>query len=224
VLAFVMVMVWWMPVPAGGRGSHPIWVAAGMALGFLGLAVRAWALGYVPLGTSGRGTKELRAETLNTRGLYSVVRHPLYLGNFFLWMGVVVLSGRPMAMVVTILAFWLYYERIMMAEERYLYEQFGTVFGRWASHTPPFVPRLARWEPSDLPFSFRFCLGRDYQALYGFVASTTAVELVRTVSDPAGARWPSSAWAWYFAAGTAAYFLLHTLKRRTDLLEPPDDR
>jgi len=221
VLAYVLVAVSLDPVPAGGARWRSWWVAAGLMSGVLGLAIRAWALGHVPMGTSGRGTRELRAETLNTTGLYSLVRHPLYLGNYFLWMGVAVMVGQPVVVVVATLAFWLYYERIMMAEERFLHESFGEYFRDWAARTPTFVPRLRGWVPSPHPFSARFCLGRDYQALYGFVAAGTAAELTRSVA--AGEGWRlDTGWLAYFALGTAAYLALHFMKRRTGLLEAWD--
>ena len=223
VVAYVLSLVAWSPLPAGGASTIPLWAGLGLAVGFLGLAIRGWTVGHVPLGTSGRGTKELRAETLNTDGLYSQVRHPLYLGNYFIWIGAVLLAGKPTAILVTTLAFWLYYERIMMAEERFLFERFGDVFGRWADQTPPFLPRMRAWRPWPYPFSFRFVLGRDYQALYGFVAATTAVVLTRSVASGAGWRL-SRGWLAYFAAGTLAYVVFHTLKRRTRLLEPTGDR
>ena len=223
VMAYVMVLVAWNPAPAGGTEAAHLWAWLGMACGALGLAIRAWTVGHVPLGTSGRGTKELRAETLNTGGLYSQVRHPLYLGNYFMWIGVAVLAGKPTAILVTTLAFWLYYERIMMAEERFLYEKFGSVFTAWSEKTPPFLPRFGGWTAWPYPFSFRFVLGRDYQALYGFVAATTAVALTRSVASGAGWR-PTPTWTAYFAAGTVAYLVLHTLKRRTRLLEPAGNR
>ena len=221
VLAYVVVVTALDPVPAGGAAWTGYWTGAGLALGLLGLVIRAWTVGFVPMGTSGRGTKELRAESLNTQGLYSLVRHPLYLGNYFMWIGVAAFAGQPMAIFVTTLAFWLYYERIMMAEERFLFEGFGDVFGAWAARTPPFVPRLTGWSPSPHPFSLRFCFGRDYQALYAFVVSTTAVVVTRSVVS--GSGWiPSEVWLSYLAAGTALYLVLHTLKRRTRLLEAPD--
>jgi protein-S-isoprenylcysteine O-methyltransferase Ste14 len=221
ILAYVVVVTALDPTPAGGAAWRGMWVGSGLALGLLGLVVRAWTVGHVPMGTSGRGTKELRAETLNTLGLYSLVRHPLYLGNYLMWMGVAVFAGKPMAVLVTTLLFWLYYERIMMAEERFLYRGFGDVFGAWAARTPAFVPRLTGFSPSPHPFSLRFCFGRDYQALYAFVVSTAAVELTRSVA--AGEGWMlAPAWLAYLAGGTAAYVVLHTLKRRTRLLEAPD--
>ncbi|MGC9453013.1 MAG: methyltransferase family protein, partial [Oceanipulchritudo sp.] len=40
------------------------------------------------MGTSGRNTKQQVAYSLNTTGFYSVVRNPLYLGNFFMYLGI----------------------------------------------------------------------------------------------------------------------------------------
>lgn len=221
VLAYVVASTALEPVPSGGADLRGLWVAGGIALGALGLAVRAWTVGLVPMGTSGRGTKTQRAETLNTRGVYSLVRHPLYLGSYLLWIGVPVLAGRPLAVLVTSLLFWLCYERIILAEERFLFEEHGAAFGAWAERTPAFLPRLAGWAASPHPFSLRFALGRDYPALYAFVASTTVVELTRSAA--AGAGWRlSMAWLAYFVAGTTAYVALHALKRLTRVLEAPD--
>ncbi len=221
VLAYVLALLAVDPTPVGGEGSLAAWVASGVILGLTGLAVRAWTFGHAPSGTSGRGTRELRAETLTRTGLYSVVRHPLYLGNFLLWMGAVAFAGKPTALLATALFFWIYYERIMMAEERFLYERFDDAFREWASTTPGFLPRPSGWVTSPHPFSLRYCLGRDYQAVYGFVAATTAMEVTRSVSS--GSGWiPQRGWIAYFLAGSAVYIVLHTLKRRTRLLEARD--
>ncbi len=50
----------------------------------LGFCIRALTIGTTPKGTSGRNTSEQIAEQLNTSGIYSVVRHPLYVGNYFM--------------------------------------------------------------------------------------------------------------------------------------------
>ncbi|MDP2955920.1 MAG: isoprenylcysteine carboxylmethyltransferase family protein [Longimicrobiales bacterium] len=222
-LAYVVASTALEPVPAGGAGARALWVAAGLVLGALGLAVRGWTVGLVPGGTSGRGAKAQRAETLNTRGVYSLVRHPLYLGSYFLWVGVPVLAGRPLAALVTTLLFWLHHERIMMAEERFLFEEHGAAFGAWAQRTPAFLPRLSGWIASPHPFSLRFALGRDYPAFYAFVASATAVELTRSAAAGEG-WWISTAWLAWFVAGTTVYVALHALKRLTRVLEAPDGR
>ena len=92
------------------------WKAMCWAVGVLGLVIRAKTIGHVPPGTSGRNTSEGQvAETLNTHGMYSLVRHPLYLGNYFMWMALVLATGRlDFALVVTLL-YMIYYLRIAMA-------------------------------------------------------------------------------------------------------------
>src|SRR5688500_9355573 len=50
-------------------------------ISFSGQVIRAIAIGTSNKHTSGRNTKEQVAEALNTKGIYSTVRHPLYLGN-----------------------------------------------------------------------------------------------------------------------------------------------
>ena len=57
------------------------WQIFCMLVSFLGLAVRIITVGRGPIGTSGRNTREQVANTLNTTGICSAVRHPLYLGN-----------------------------------------------------------------------------------------------------------------------------------------------
>ena len=56
----------------------------------------AWlCVGFTPRGTSGRNTKEGQvAESLNTLGMYSMCRHPLYLGNLLMWLGIVMYMGH----------------------------------------------------------------------------------------------------------------------------------
>lgn len=54
-----------------------------LMVSLLGLGIRIYTVGYTPKNTSGRNTAEGQvADTLNTTGIYSIVRHPLYLGNF----------------------------------------------------------------------------------------------------------------------------------------------
>jgi len=60
----------------------------------LGLLIRVYTVGHTPKFTSGRNTDEQVAETLNTSGLYSTLRHPLYLGNFLMWWGLAMLTGN----------------------------------------------------------------------------------------------------------------------------------
>ena len=110
-------------------------VACG-AVAVVGLFLRVLTVGYVPQRTSGRNTKQQHAEILNTTGLYSLVRHPLYLGNFLIWLGLIMFVHTWWLVLIGILSFWLYYERIMFAEEEFLSRRFRAEFEEWAARTP----------------------------------------------------------------------------------------
>ena len=98
-----------------------------------GLALRAYTVCTTPKGTSGRNTARQVADHLNTKGIYSVVRHPLYLANYLIWAGLLVFTMNICVFLVVSLVYWIYYERIMMAEEAFLRSKYGDEFEEWAA-------------------------------------------------------------------------------------------
>ena len=92
---------------------------------------------------------------MNTSGIYSTVRHPLYLGNYFMWIGIVVFTYNLYLIAIVSLLYWIYYERIMYAEERFLERKFGEDYVIWASSLPAFFPNLKLYKSSIIPFSFK---------------------------------------------------------------------
>lgn len=154
-----------------------LWKGFSFVVSFVGLLWRAYVIGQVPKGTSGRNTHGQVAETLNTKGLYSMVRHPLYLGNYLMILGIVLWTGLWWLVLLYSLLFWLYYERIMFAEEEFLRRKFGQTFEEWSSKTPAFVPVLSRYCPADLCFSMKNVLQREYSGLFAMVVSFVALEV-----------------------------------------------
>ena len=57
----------------------------GLSISLLGECIRIITVAFAPTGTSGRNTKQQKATSLNQTGIYSIVRHPLYLGNFLIF-------------------------------------------------------------------------------------------------------------------------------------------
>lgn len=203
----------------GDRHLYQEWWSLGcLCVSFCGLAVRAKVVGHTPKRTSGRNTLNQVAESLNTSGMYSVVRHPLYLGNYLIWLGFSLFCLLWWVVVIFSLTLWLYYERIMFAEEEFLRRKFGDEFVRWSAVTPAFLPRLRNWRRPSLPFSLRNVLRREYTALFGIVAAFTGLEFVehlvvehRVILEP----W----WAAACLAALAAFIGLRFLKRHTNLLK-----
>jgi lipid A Kdo2 1-phosphate O-methyltransferase len=140
-----------------------------LVVSFLGQGIRAWTIGHTPANTSGRNTKEQVADLVNQTGIYSTVRHPLYLGNFFMYLGVVLLLKSFLFTMVFILFFFLYYERIMYAEEFFLRSKFGKDYLQWADKTPAFFPDFSLYQKPSLPLSLRNVLKREYPGIFGII-------------------------------------------------------
>lgn len=122
------------------------WIAFAVAV--TGLLIRCAAVAYAPDGTSSRDTRALRAPSLNTTGMYSMVRHPLYLGAGLMWIGVAMSLRVWWLVVIVALAYWLYVERLMVVEESFLAQTFPMEFPGWAARTRAFLPRLSGWIPA----------------------------------------------------------------------------
>ncbi len=118
----------------------------------LGFGIRIYTVGYTPDNTSGRNIKEQIADELNITGIYSIVRHPLYVGNFFMWSGIALLSQNTWFILAFIFMYWVYYERIMFAEEQFLRKKFGKSYLSWAQQTPAFFPRLTKFKKPNTKF------------------------------------------------------------------------
>ena len=122
--------------PLGSHRLDLLWEISCFAVSVLGLAVRVVTVGTSPRGTSGRNTRAQKAAVLNTTGPYSVVRHPLYLANYLIALGMSLFSRTWFLPVIVSLATILYYERIAAREEGFLELRFGDAFRRWAARVP----------------------------------------------------------------------------------------
>lgn len=144
----------------------PVYESLCLAVSLLGAFVRIYTVGYTPVGTSGRNTARQVADSLNTTGIYSVVRHPLYLGNFLMWLGIAMLTCSVGFVAAFIPVYWLYYERIMYAEEQYLNRKFGHIYQEWARQTPAIVPRISQFVPSRLHFFWKKAVKKEKNGVF----------------------------------------------------------
>jgi protein-S-isoprenylcysteine O-methyltransferase Ste14 len=189
-----------------------------IALSVVGFLIRAYTIGTTPRGTSGRNTKEQVAEVLNSTGVYSMVRHPLYLGNYFMWIGIVVFTFNWYFVFVVSLLYWVYYERIMFAEERFLERKFGQQYLDWASNLPAFMPKFSQFKKSDIPFSVISVLRREYSGVLATVIGFVFVLLLRNFFEGNNTL-VSDSWLIAIAITTLVSLVLRTLKRSTSLLD-----
>jgi protein-S-isoprenylcysteine O-methyltransferase Ste14 len=191
-----------------------------LTVGLLGLAVRVFTVGHTPAGTSGRNTAEGQvAEQLNQTGIYSLVRHPLYLGNFLMWLAVAMLTANAAYIIGFILAYWLYYERIMYAEEAFLRNKFGSQYTNWANQVPAFVPKLSGYTSPKYPFSIKKVLKKEKNGLSALFGLFFLFHyLGQRVGQP-HYSFQANFWFYGFLATLLLYVVLKFFKSSTKLLD-----
>ncbi len=185
----------------------------------LGLFIRIYTVGHTPANTSGRNTEEQVADVVNTTGIYSIVRHPLYVGNFLMWLGVAMLTYHFWFVAVFVLLYWIYYERIMFAEEQFLTAKFHEKYLQWAAKTPAFLPDLRLWQPPALPFSYKKVLKKEKNSvLYIFIVFFLFITVPHLLqqSGLVPADW---FWVTGLVLSIVFYFLIKMLRSRTSLLD-----
>ena len=199
-----------------------------IAVSLLGFIVRAYTIGTTPRGTSGRNTKKQVAKQLNTTGIYSIVRHPLYLGNYLMWAGLLIFTMNIYIFIIVSLLYWIYYERIMFMEERFLEKQFGEQFTEWSQNVPTFFPAFSKFVKSDIPFSFKAVLRREYSGFFAMVFSYTITDYWLTFTFMQHHFLEEICWIrpslYALCVAFVIMLVLRTLKHSTTLLNPDHTR
>lgn len=126
----------WQTVFGLGGDPHadPLHVLSNLVIGAgLLLLVLAWRVLY----------RAQRGGHIATSGPYLLVRHPQYLGLFFIMMGfllqwptLITLAMFPILLVM--------YGRLAKREEEEARAQFGAAYEQYALKTPAFLPRIRR--------------------------------------------------------------------------------
>jgi protein-S-isoprenylcysteine O-methyltransferase Ste14 len=143
-------------------------LAVGAAIAIAGLAIRAWASGYL------KKNMELTAT-----GPYARTRNPLYLGTFILGAGVAISSGALWFVALFMALYLLIYVPVMLAEAETLGKLFPGEYERYSRAVPLFLPRLTPFRATEdedrAGGERRFALSqyvkhREYRAALGLLA------------------------------------------------------
>jgi protein-S-isoprenylcysteine O-methyltransferase Ste14 len=144
----------------------PSWacLAAGGAIVVIGLALRAYASGYLR-----------KASQLATTGPYAYTRNPLYLGSLIMAAGFA-LAARSLWIVLAIAVIFIaIYLPVMGFEERFLRSQFPG-FDEYARRVPRLLPRLSAAKGPRGEFSMElYRKHREYNAALGAGAVMAAL-------------------------------------------------
>jgi len=217
-LYIIVIPVLWLETNEFFYFENWVWGLSCFMVSMLGQLIRALTIGYTPQNTSGRNTKVGQvAEEINTKGMYSIVRHPLYLGNFLMWLGLILYVGSLEFLIFSVFFFWIYYERIMFAEEAFIGKKFGESFYKWAENVPSFFPKSFKWEKTKLEFSYKNILKREYHGFYAIIISFALVNFLKHLFTYKTAN-INLFWLIILIGGSIVYFSLRIIVKSTSIL------
>jgi protein-S-isoprenylcysteine O-methyltransferase Ste14 len=137
-----------------------------------------------------------------------------------MWLAPAVLTGHLWFILVFCLAFWLYYERIMFAEEQFLQRKFGKPYQDWGSQRPAFIPKKLMWQRPNLQFSWKKSVKKEKNGLAALLLVLAGILYVEQVGIRRQLFWPElDFWTLSALASTLLYLVLKFIKKYTHWLD-----
>ncbi len=135
----------------------------------LGELIRVQSVAFI--GSISRTRKSHTGDNLITGGPFGIVRNPLYVGNFFIVLGVCLYAGRAWLTILTVALFAVQYFYIVSYEESVLEEKFGEDYDSYRQRVPAWIPRaLPRLVDMDWPNSYAQALKSEKRTLSAVLA------------------------------------------------------
>jgi uncharacterized membrane protein len=146
-------------------------IYAGFAMAFIGQAWRIYAAGVI-----------YKNKQLATTGAYSLVRHPLYLGNFLILIGFTLACANWVVVIIVLAFFWFYYPAAIKYEDSKLERIFGEQWSTWSAQTPAMFPNRLGWKANaDAEWNARQSMLRNGEFIISvFILICAAVLLYRS--------------------------------------------
>jgi hypothetical protein len=150
----------------------------GGLISVLGEIVRIIAVGYAHIGTSGRESY-LRADSLNISGIYSIVRNPLYIANFFIFTGLVIVFSNIFASLTFVIFLILQYYFVILAEESYLREKYGKDYESYCQQVKRIIPTFKGYKKNQIPFNLKKVILKENDSVFNMVVMYLLVLLYK---------------------------------------------
>ena len=203
--------------PFGSAALESLFDFLGIACALGGQALRALTIGLDYIVRGGKN-KQIYADTLVQGGVFAHVRNPLYIGNFFIFLGLALIFCAPGMLIVGIPLVLFIYATMILAEEEYLRSKFGAQYEDYCARVNRLWPNWRGFKKSIeyMQFNWNRLISKEHNTTFGWLLGAIAFEL-RGEYAVAGAGYLNEIHAYFlvclFAALTAAYAVVHTYKK-----------
>ena len=151
----------------------------GFAIAATGEFLRAW--GVFHAGSETRVTGEVGASRLVTSGPFAHVRNPLYVGNILIYVGIGIMSMAlfPYLQIVALIWFVFQYTLIVLEEEQFLRQKFGSEYEAYQSAVPRFLFRpTSRYDSGNTNMDWEAGWRSETRTLQAFALVTALLLLL----------------------------------------------
>lgn len=116
-------------------------VITGLLITITGQLIRGLTIGLAYIVRGGKEGKPY-AEELVTEGIFNHCRNPLYIGNILMLLGIGILDNSLIYVVIVIPVFLFIYQAIVLAEENFLREKFGSRYDAYCKKVNRWLPDM----------------------------------------------------------------------------------
>lgn len=140
ILAAVTYALFASGAPSDVRSLRAIGAIAGAVIAVAAVALTGWA--FLSLPSVGSGHYILRDQPIVDRGVYGWLRHPIYVGAFFIWLALAMAYWRLLPLVVLALYVVPTYLLYIREEERLMIERYGEAYEDYRRRVGGLLPRV----------------------------------------------------------------------------------
>jgi protein-S-isoprenylcysteine O-methyltransferase Ste14 len=172
---------------AGTPRGDVFWDVCGALVASAGQALRILVIGLAYIRRGGKH-RMIAADTLVVDGIFAHARHPLYVGNFLLLTGLMMIWNAPGGYALLAVAGLALYA-MARAEEAFLARTFGAAFADYCARVPRFIPDLRGIGDTLARFTFDWkrVVRKEYGTTFALVSCGLGLIAIQWVEWEGGA-------------------------------------
>jgi protein-S-isoprenylcysteine O-methyltransferase Ste14 len=187
-----------------------------------GLALRGLVIGLQYIKRGGQN-RQVYANELVTGGIFAASRNPLYVGNFLVILGLLIIAGNIWIFIAGVILSLSAYLAIVAAEEEFLLHKFGAEYHAYCASVNRWLPSPTRVVEAlnETDFNWPRVIIKDYNTVYIWLTAALAMLVYEHVAIAAYHQdWSDQQpLGLAFLGLTIAYLVARALKKKR-LLTP----
>lgn len=117
-------------------------------------------------------------KNLHTKGIYSIMRYPIYVANFLIFFGPVLWTGNYWFILFFFAAYWIFYSEIIDIKELIFKKKYGEKYQNWVQSTPAFIPNFRLFKKPSFRFNWKIILIIEVKMLFFLLLVYSSFNLI----------------------------------------------